>query len=416
MFCSTILPVLLLVPLFSLASPLHVANPISLSVSARINRTGTANLALHDQARARFLKERAKGKKDTDASLTRRQASFPVHNEGVTYTAHVGVGSPATTYDLIIDTGSSNTWVGATQSYVQTSTGSTTGRIVSVSYGPDGSGVGFVGLEFIDRVTLSPELVISNQSIGVAVESGGFDGVDGILGIGPAALTQGTVQGAGTIPTVTDNLFAQKTIPTESIGVFFEPSTLDTLDPVTSGELTFGGINQTRITSDVAFTPITTTSPASQFWGIDQSVSYGSTTIMETTAGIVDTGTTLVLLPSDAFARYVTATGAVNDAATGLLRITSAQFASLQPLNFVVGNNTFTLSPNAQLWPRSLNTAIGGQARSIYLIVADFGEPSGGGFDFVNGFAFLQRFYSVYDTTNSRVGLAPTEFTTATTN
>jgi len=47
--------------------------------------------------------------------------------------------------------------------------------------------------------------------------------------------------------------------------------------------------------SDSAFTsdisPRTSTSPARDFWGIDQSVRYGSsTTILENTAGIVDTG------------------------------------------------------------------------------------------------------------------------------
>ncbi|KAJ7182851.1 hypothetical protein C8R43DRAFT_1116470 [Mycena crocata] len=47
--------------------------------------------------------------------------------------------------------------------------------------------------EFLDRVTLASGLVISNQSIGVATSSEGFDGVDGILGIGPVALTQGTL-------------------------------------------------------------------------------------------------------------------------------------------------------------------------------------------------------------------------------
>lgn len=36
---------------------------------------------------------------------------------------------------------------------------------------------------------------------------------------------------------------------------------------------------------------------------------------------------------------------------------------------------------------------------------------SGQGLDFINGYAFLERFYSVYDTTNQRVGLAPTENT-----
>lgn len=35
---------------------------------------------------------------------------------------------------------------------------------------------------------------------------------------------------------------------------------------------------------------------------------------------------------------------------------------------------------------------------------------------FADGFAFLQRFYSVYDTGNNQVGLATTPFTDAETN
>ena len=34
----------------------------------------------------------------------------------------------------------------------------------------------------------------------------------------------------------------------------------------------------------------------------------------------------------------------------------------------------------------------------------------------IDGFAFLQRFYSVFDTGNSQVGLATTAFTDAETN
>ena len=47
---------------------------------------------------------------------------------GVTYTASVGVGSPATDYTLLIDTGSSNTWVGAQKKYKKTSTSKDTGK------------------------------------------------------------------------------------------------------------------------------------------------------------------------------------------------------------------------------------------------------------------------------------------------
>ncbi|KAF8526356.1 hypothetical protein JB92DRAFT_1142434 [Gautieria morchelliformis] len=58
----------------------------------------------------------------------------------------------------------------------------------------------------------------------------------------------------------------------------------------------------------------------------------------------------------------------------------------------------------------------GGDTDSVYLIVADIGRPSGQGVDFINGLAFLQRFYSVFDTGNQRVGFATTPFTHATTN
>ena len=44
------------------------------------------------------------------------------------------------------------------------------------------------------------------------------------------------------------------------------------------------------------FRPITNVSPASSYVGIDQSIEYGSTTLLNLTAGITDTGTTLLLL------------------------------------------------------------------------------------------------------------------------
>lgn len=65
----------------------------------------------------------------------KRAASIPATNTAVTYVATVGVGSPATQYTLLIDTGSSNTWVGAGKKYVKTKTGKSTSGKVQVSYG-----------------------------------------------------------------------------------------------------------------------------------------------------------------------------------------------------------------------------------------------------------------------------------------
>ncbi|OAX44937.1 acid protease [Rhizopogon vinicolor AM-OR11-026] len=397
----------LLLALSIAALPVEVRDsPITLPIARKLNlKDSTINLLQHDQARAAALKD-----PDT-SSLSRRAGSIPVINEVVSYIAQVSVGSPATTYNLIVDTGSSNTWVGAGTKYVKTSTSQSTGQAVSVSYG-SGS---FSGTEYTDTVTLGSGLTITKQSIGVASRSTGFSGVDGILGIGPLDLTEGTLTNAPTttIPTVTQNLYTQGIISEVVVGVSFEPTTSQ---KVTNGELTFGGTDSTKYTGTIAYVPLTTTTPASYYWGINESITYGTKTILSETAGIVDTGTTLILLASNAYSAYQSATGATLDRTTGLLRITTTQYNALQNLNFNVGSNTYALTPNGQIWPRSLNTYIGGTSSYIYLVVNNLGSPSGQGLDFINGYTFLERFYSVFDTTNSRVGFATTSYTGATTN
>lgn len=138
--------------------------------------------------------------------------------------------------------------------------------------------------------------------------------------------------------------------------------------------------------------PITSTSPASQFFGISQSVRYGASTKLLTNApGIFDTGTTLVLLATgthspalfadlgfltpdmvypDVLAAYINAVGAVFDPTTQLYRITPAQYTNLNSLFFTINGvcifrplfHTLVLSTrtsqvvfeftaNAQIWP-----------------------------------------------------------------
>ncbi|EKM51592.1 uncharacterized protein PHACADRAFT_212233 [Phanerochaete carnosa HHB-10118-sp] len=327
----------------------------------------------------------------------------------VSYTVEVGVGDPPTKYTLIVDTGSSNTWVGALKKYIVTKTSKNTGDTVNVVYG---TGF-FSGTEYIDKVTISPNLIIEQQSIGVASKSQDFNDIDGILGVGPTDRTQGTVSNQMEVPTVVDNLVSQNTIPTNLLGVFFEPTTkLGALN----GELTFGGVDKSKITSDITFVPITTTAPASTWWGIEQSISYGGHTLTTGTTGIVDTGTTLLLLATEMFQVYQKATGGVLDATTGLLKVTQEQYENLQSLIFTIGGKKFEMTANAQIWPRSQSAVIGGDTDSIYLVVSDLGSSTQPGFQFVNGFAFLQRFYSAFDGLHEQVGFATTAFTYATTN
>jgi len=311
---------------------------------------------------------------------------------------------------LIIDSGSSNTWIGASKAYVPTSSSTKTSDTVAITYG-SGS---MSGDEYTDAFAVGDFTI--QQSIGVASRSTGFDSkIDGILGIGPTSLTRGTLtpDSSTEIPTVTDNLFTTGHIASDLVAVSLQP---DTEAGVVKGELSWGTVDTSKYTGSITYVPLTTTSPASEYWGIDQSITYGETQILDTTAGIVDTGTTLLLIATNAFQAYQKATGGVLNPTTSLLKITADQFSALQSLFFHIGGTTFEFTANAQIWPRQFNAAIGGDAASIYLIVADIGTNSGAGLDFVNGYVFLQRFYSVYDTTNNRVGIATTPNTADNTN
>ncbi|KAI0730931.1 acid protease [Earliella scabrosa] len=388
-------------------------NLVRLPVARQLNFTGANTILASDQARARHLRARADGQLD-GATLPTVNAltSIPATNQAVTYTTTVSVGFPATKYSLIVDTGSSNTWVGASKTYKPGVTGKKTQNSVSVTYGS-----GYVyGHEYIDQVSLGASLTVPKQSIGVSQECEGFDGVDGILGLGPADLSINTLypDKESSVPTLTDNLFKQKKIKANLVAVSFEPTNSK---GKVNGELTFGGTDPHKISGSIHYAPITRTGPASSFWGIDQSIRYGtSTQILSKASGIVDTGTTLVLIADDAFEKYQNATGGTLDSATGLYKITPAAYAKLKSLFFTINGVTFELTPNAQIWPRALNEEIGGTKNAIYLIVGPLGQDSGQGFDFVNGMTFLERFYSVYDTANRRVGFAATPFTKATTN
>ncbi|KAI0081057.1 aspartic protease [Panus rudis PR-1116 ss-1] len=388
------------------------ASPITLPVSKKLNTTTGPITALlqRDQARAKVLRARGSAKGPfKEAPIV---GSLPATNGAVQYTAVLNVGNPPTAYTLQVDTGSSNTWVGATKPYIQTSTSIQTRDQFFVIYG---SGASARGTEFNDHVSLGSSLQVVGQSIGAATQQTGFDDVDGVLGLGPNGLTIGTLSPDTTqiIPTVTDNLFSQAVISQNLLSVSFEPTT--TIGNV-NGELTFGGTDSSKFVGSINNVPITRTSPANGFWGIDLSIRSGTTSILSQTAGIVDTGTTLTLIATDAFKRYLQITGGAVDPVTTLVKISPAQFANLKSLFFTINNVDYEFTANAQAWPRALNGAIGGDANSVYLIVGDIGSNSGSGFDFILGFTWLERFYSVYDTANRRVGLANTPFTRATTN
>lgn len=81
------------------------------------------------------------------------------------------------------------------------------------------------------------------------------------LGFGPTDLTSGTVNGQSTVPTVMDKALSEGLISTEVLGVYFAPIS-GSSTTANNGELTLGGVDSSKYTGSLTYTPLTSSSPA----------------------------------------------------------------------------------------------------------------------------------------------------------
>ncbi|KAJ7720802.1 putative cathepsin E [Mycena metata] len=358
--------------------------PIKASLAKISSVTNSTNIVAHDQARLNHY-----FKKNPVEELA-TTGSGAVTNEIFSYIAKTKVGSQ--TFDLIVDTGSSNTWVGATTKFTAGSTGKSTGDKVTVSYG-SGS---FSGTEYTDTVSIGGNAV-TKQSIGVAKTATGFTGTDGIVGFGPEELTDSTVTGVSEVPTFMQTLVSEGVITDNILGVSFAALS-GSSESSANGELTFGGVDDSAYTGDITYT--TRVAP---YWGVSVSkFKFGSTSLGTAAAsGIVDTGTTLLYVPTAVYDKFLTASGGKADSTSGLVKFTTKPTSSF---SFVVGGTTFTLTPAQYIIPSAQHSNWGISSTSgYYTFIGDGGSDSP---NTILGMSFLEFYYSVYDTTSNRVGLA----------
>ncbi|GJJ68047.1 hypothetical protein EMPS_00393 [Entomortierella parvispora] len=330
--------------------------------------------------------------------------SSPLVNTDVSYTLSIGLGTPAQNVDLVFDTGSSDLWVmSANYNPSSSSTANDLGETWSVDYGVPGDETSAGGEEYTDVATIGSYSF--TQELGVATTSQGMNGLVGIVGFGPDDLSAGTNTGEN-IPTPVDNLYSSGQIGSDVIGVYFQPIT-DGGSNEANGEVTFGGVDSSKYTGSITYVPITSKSPSNEYWGVDCSeLAYGTTKLLGATAGIVDTGTTLILISSTAVKTlYKAIPGATLDSNSGLYKIPSSQVANLKNITFTIGGTAFTLTPAQYTVPANLVVAMGGTAGDTYTYIGDIGSSTTGQ-AFILGQKFLENYYSVFDTTNSRVGLA----------
>ena len=165
------------------------------------------------------------------------------------------------------------------------------------------------------------------------------------------------------------------------------------------------------------YIPLTETSPASEYWGINlSSCMYGSHPIIRTPiVGIVDTGVsgvfplytdrdtylfsclTVILIPDDSFNVYKDQIpGAKFDKEIiNLIEIPHSSIEDMKPLHFTFNGHDFTLSANEQLIPQKMNKVWGGDPEKHYGFVGPMGKFYVQGLNFIIGEPFMVKYYTV---------------------
>jgi len=311
------------------------------------------------------------------------------------YFGEMSVGTPAQTFDVIFDTGSANLWVPASDC------SNCGGRIVgkkskydrtkSSTYVVDdapfaieyGSGpvsgnwsvdTANVGGFDIDAQRFAE--VKDASGLGIAYKAGHFDG---ILGLAFDTIS------IDKTPTPFKNLMDQGKIDEGKFAFY-----LGSEDGPT-GELTIGGYDKTKFTGDLTWVPVS----RQGYWQLElDDVSAGDKSYASKTAGIVDSGTSLLTGPVDAVTELATAVGAKANFAGEYIVDCDA---TLPDLTFTIAGKEYTLTGEEYV--------IKSGTTCLFAIMGmDIPEPAGP--LWILGDVFMRKFYTVFDYENAQIGFA----------
>jgi saccharopepsin len=212
------------------------------------------------------------------------------------YFSEIEVGTPPQNFKVVLDTGSSNLWVpssecGSIACYLHSkydhsasSTYKKNGSEFSIQYG-SGSLSGYVSQ---DTVKIG-DLKIKDQLFAEATSEPGlafaFGRFDGILGLGYDTIS------VNKIPPPFYEMINQGLLDEEVFAFYLS----DTANGDES-EAIFGGIDKSHYTGDITYIPLR----RKAYWEVDlDAITFGDATAeIDNTGVILDTGTSLIALPS----------------------------------------------------------------------------------------------------------------------
>ncbi|KAI9257908.1 rhizopuspepsin precursor-like protein [Sporodiniella umbellata] len=318
--------------------------------------------------------------------------SVPVtdYHGDVEYYGEVTVGTPGVTLKLDFDTGSSDLWFastlcsncGGSQTKYDPSKSKTyvkDGRSWSISYGDGSSAGGILGKDTVNLGGLS----IKGQTIELAkTEASSFQSgpSDGLLGLGFDSIT--TVRG---VKTPVDNLISQGLISNPVFGVY-----LGKASNGGGGEYIFGGYDSSKFSGEL--TTVSVDSSNGWYSVTVDGTSIGGSSVTDSFSAILDTGTTLLILPQNIASSIASAYNA-NDNGDGTYTI-GCDTSSLSPLEFSIGSATFNVPTDSLIFEQDGSTCIAGFG---------YGQE-----DFaIFGDVFLKNNYVVFNPQVPQVQIAP---------
>lgn len=313
------------------------------------------------------------------------------------YFSEITIGTPPQKFKVVLDTGSSNLWVpssecGSIACYLHSkydssasSTYKKNGTSFEIRYG-SGSLSGFTSQ---DTMTIG-DLKIKAQVFAEATEEPGlafaFGRFDGILGLG--------------FDTISVNKIVPPFYSMINQGLLDEPVFAFYLGDTNNGEeseATFGGINPSHFSGKITEIPLR----RKAYWEVDlDSITFGdSTAELDNTGVILDTGTSLIALPST-LAELLNKEIGAKKGYNGQYTIECDKRDSLPDLSFRLSGHDFAITPYDYI------LEVQGSCISSFMGM-DFPEPVGP--LAILGDAFLRKWYSVYDLGKGTVGLAPSK-------
>ncbi|KAG9244675.1 aspartic peptidase domain-containing protein [Calycina marina] len=353
------------------------------------------------------------------------------------YYANISVGTPLQVLSVQIDTGSSDVWIPSSLAEFCAETRSGYPNCIGGSFDEDKSttfttvqqpgdfnisyvdGSGSSGDYFTDTFAIGGA-TLDNFQMGLALDT---DISLGILGIGYNNSEANVYTGSGTVyANLPFALVDNGIIKTEAYSLWLND--LQSAD----GNVLFGAIDTEKFTGNlisvdvypregsskissftVAFTSLSATSSS----GTDQITPVGYAT-----AAILDSGTTITLLPDDVASIVFEELGATVSAQLGAVVVPCSLAENSGTLNFGFGGTggpVIKVAVNDLVLPLTLSS---GSTPSYTdgTPACQLGIQAAGELPILFGDTFLRSAYVVYDLANNKIGMAQTKFNTTDSN